>query len=246
MTPTNHDASKVLLGSTGSSEKDVSMEPGDPAVCKAGFVVKRGSDGAVAKGGAAGSLLGVSLGGTLSDTEKVAVCRNGLKVPVRLKDDNVFASLEVEDLTFTAKARGVAGNDVTIALVDGGTAGAETVEVDGNDVIVNMDDGVSTAQQIADALEASDEAMEILGVEITGTAGDAVAAFAEDALEGGTDAFAWVVVGAAVETDTDTGEAVENDEATGGVYASGVLDGIDPTTGQFEAYVALVDMTGGL
>ena len=127
MTPTNHDASKVLLGSTGSSERDVSFEPGDPAVCKAGFALKRGSDGAVAKGGAAGSLLGVSLGGTLSDTEKVAVCRNGLKVPIRLKDDNVFASIKKGDITFTALARGVEGNDITIAFTDTEDAGDEAL-----------------------------------------------------------------------------------------------------------------------
>lgn len=247
MTPTNHDASKVLLGTTGSSAKDVSCEPGDPAVCKAGLAVTRGSDSALDLGGAAGSFLGVSAGRSLSDTDKCAVVRTGLRVPMRLKDDNVFSSLVVGDLTFTAKARGVAGDSVTIALVDGGTAGSETVDVDGNDVVVNMDDGVSTAQEIADAINASEEALALLGVEIAeGEEASAQDAAAEAPLEGGTDAFAWVEVGAAVDVDGTTGEACEDDEATGAIYASGVLSGVDPLTGEVVCYAALVDMIGGL
>lgn len=247
MGPTNHDASKVLLGSVGSNERDISCEPGDPEVCKAGLAVSRGSDGALDVGGAAGSFLGVSAGRSLSDTEKCAVVRAGMRVPIRLKDDNVFASLEQGDLTFTAKARGTAGNSVTVALVDGGTAGAETVEVVGSDIVVNMDDGVSTAQQIVDALEASEDAMALIGVAIAeGEEDTAQDAFAEDALEGGTDAFSWVAIGAAVEIDGTTGEATDDDEASGAVYASGVLSGVDPITGAVVCYAALVDMVGGL
>lgn len=250
MTPTNHDATKILLGSTGSSEREVSFEPGDPAVAKAGLAVTRGSDGALDVGGAAGSFLGVSAGRSLSDTEKCAVVRTGLRVPMRLKDDNVFAELEAAELTFTSKLRGTAGNAITVALVDDGTAGGETVEVEGTDIVVHMEDDESTgssAAQIAAALEASEAAMALISVAISeGDEAVKQAAFAEDALEGGVDAFAWVEIGAAVEVDGTTGEATENDEATGGVYASGVLEGVDPITGQVVCYAALVDMTGGL
>lgn len=244
---TNHNASKVLLGSTGSSEREASQEPGDPAVCKAGLAVTRGSDGALDLGGAAGSFLGVSAGRSLSDTEKCAVIRTGLRVPMRLKDDNVFASIVKAELTFTSKLRGVAGNAITIAFTDGGTAGSETVAVDGTDIVVTGDSTVSTAQEIADALEASEEAMALIGVAISdGDEAVAQTAFVEDALEGGTDAFAWVEIGAAVEVDGDTGEATEDDEATGAIYASGVLEGVDPITGTVVCYAALVDMSGGL
>lgn len=247
MTPTNHDSTKVLLGSTGSNVRDVSYEPGDPAVCKAGLVVTRGSDGALDLGGAAGSMLGVSAGKSLSDTEKCAVVRTGLRVPIRLKDDNVFAAITKGDLTFTSKLRGVAGNAITITFADGGTAGSETVAVDGTDIVVTGDSETSTAQEIADALEASEEAMALIGVAIAeGEESTAQTAFAEDALEGGTDAFAWVEIGAAVEIDGTTGEATDDDVATSGVYASGVLSGVDPLTGAVECYAALVDMPGGL
>lgn len=247
MTPTNHDANKILLGTTGSSEREASFEPGDPAVCKAGLAVSRGSDGVLDLGGAAGSFLGVSLGRSLSDTEKCAVLRTGLRVPMRLKDEGVFSSLVQGNLTFTAKEKGVDGDNITIALVDGGTAGSETVDVTGTDIVVNMDDGVSTAQQIADALEASEEAMALIGVEIAeGEEATAQAAFAEDALENGADSYPYVEVGAAVDVDGSTGEACSDDEATGGVYASGVLSGIDPLTGEEVCKAALVDMTGGL
>ena len=247
MTPTNHDSSKVLLGSVGSSERDISCEPGDPEVAKAGLAVSRGSDSELDVGGAAGSFLGVSAGRSLSDTEKCAVVRAGLRVPMRLKDEGEFASLVQGDLTFTAIEKGVAGNSITVALVDGGTAGDEEVTVTDTDIVVSMDDGVSTAQQIADALEASEEAMALIGVAIAeGEEATAQAAFAEDALEGGLDSYPYVEVGAAVEVDGTTGEACSDDEATGGVYASGPLKAIDPMTGQQDGYAALVDMVGGL
>jgi hypothetical protein len=247
---TNHDANKVLLGSTGSNIKDISFEPGDPAVCKAGLAVKRGSDGVIALGGAAGSFLGVSLGGSLSDTEKCAVLRTGKKVPLRLQDDNVFASLVKAELTFTAKTlRGTLGHDISITFVDQG-AGAVTVSVDGLSIEVGMDDTSetgSTAAQIKAAIEANAEAHALIEVEISEGDEDVVQDdFAEDNLENGVDAFSWVEVGAAVEVDADTGEACEDDEATGGVYASGVLEAVNPTTGAFECYAAYVDMVGGL
>lgn len=247
MTPTNHDASKVLLGSVGSNERDITCEPGDPSVAKAGLVVSRGSDSELDVGGSAGSFLGVSAGRSLSDTEKCAVVRCGLRVPIRLQDDNEFSELVVGDLTITSKLRGTAGDAITIALVDGGTAGDEEVTVEGTDIVVSMDDGVSTAQEIADALEASEDAMALIGVAIAeGEESTAQDAAAEDNLAGGVDAFSWVEIGAAVEVDGTTGEACEDDEASGGVYASGPLNAIDPITGQQDGYAALVDMVGGL
>jgi hypothetical protein len=250
MTPTNHDSSKVLLGTTGSSVRDVSCEPGDPSVCKAGLAVTRGSDGELDVGGAAGSFLGVSLGKNLSDTEKCAVLRTGLRVPVKLKDDNVFASLVKAELTFTAKTlRGTEGHDISITFVDDG-AGAVEVSVDGLAITVEMDDTAETGSTAADikaAIEANAEAHALISVEISEGDEDVVQDdFVEDFLENGVDAFAWVVIGDPVEIDGTTGEATEDDEATSAVYASGVLDAIDPLTGAQDGYAALVDMVGGL
>ena len=183
MTPTYHDPNKVLLGATQSSERDITCEDADPATFKAGLAVRRASDGKLSL--SSGGLIGVSLGRSLSDTVKTAVARTGLRVPVQLTDEGVAAALTEEDLTFTARQKGVEGNDISIALVTGGTAGAEVVTVDGLDIEVEIEGGVSTATQVKAALDNSPEAMALIEVTISGTASDAQAAFAKDNLEGG-------------------------------------------------------------
>jgi hypothetical protein len=57
--------------------------------------------------------------------------------------------------------------------------------------------------------------------------------------------FDYVVVGQPVEVSATTGKAVSDDVATGAIYVSGPLKGIDPIT-KAEIDVALVDMGGGL
>lgn len=57
--------------------------------------------------------------------------------------------------------------------------------------------------------------------------------------------FAYVVIGQPVEVSATTGKAVSDGDATGAIYASGPLKGIDPIT-KAEIDVALVDMAGGL
>lgn len=84
------------------------------------------------------------------------------------------ASLAVQDITYTAVANlGAEGNDITIAYTAGGTAGEEVVTVAGTAISVEIEDGVSTATEVLAAVEASAEAMALVGAAITGTAGDA-------------------------------------------------------------------------
>lgn len=104
--------------------------------------------------------------------------------------EGVKASIVKDDLTFTAKAIGAAGNDITIRLVTGGTAGSEVVTVVDKAISVSMDSGVSTAQQIANALNASEDAMALISVAVaSGQGGSAQTAFAYDNLENGLDAI---------------------------------------------------------
>jgi hypothetical protein len=101
----------------------------------------------------------------------------------------VKASLVVQDLTYTAKNGGEAGNLISVEYLDTGTAGAEVVTVTSNKISVSMEDGVSTATQVKAAVDGSAAAMLLVGVTISGTAGDAQVALAEDFLENGAGQF---------------------------------------------------------
>lgn len=67
----------------------------------------------------------------------------------------VKASLKIQDITYEAVAEGTAGNSITINYNSGGTAGSEVVGVVGSAITVTMEDGVSTADDIRDAIEDS-------------------------------------------------------------------------------------------
>lgn len=240
-----HNSSKVLMGSHGSSDIESTCENADPATYVAGLAV-RSSGGGLSL--SSGRLIGVSLGKSLSDTKKTSVCRTGNFIPVQITDEGVQASLIKNDLTFTAVEKGEDGNDISITFVDDG-AGAVEVTVDGTDIVVEMDDTAltgSTAAAIAAALEASEEAMALISVEVAEGEEDTVqAAFSIDNLESGEDSFPYVVIGQPLEVSATTGKAVSDDVLTGAIYVSNPMKGIDPIT-KDEIDVALIDMGGGL
>lgn len=66
----------------------------------------------------------------------------------------IQASITIQDLFFEAIQVGEAANDVTIEYIGGGTAGSEVVSNIGLDITVQIEDGVSTAQNVKDALDA--------------------------------------------------------------------------------------------
>jgi hypothetical protein len=70
-------------------------------------------------------------------------------------DDDILkkATVTIAEMTFTAYLEGFDGNDISIELVTGGTAGSEVVTVTTDLISVSMDDGVSTADQIKAALD---------------------------------------------------------------------------------------------
>lgn len=79
-----HDASKVQLGSSQSSNKSIDNFPADPATFVAGLVVCAAADGGLSLATADGSRVGVSMGRSLSDTKRTAVARSGLRIPVKV------------------------------------------------------------------------------------------------------------------------------------------------------------------
>lgn len=94
-----HNTSKVQMGTTQSSYKEVTNYPGS-AVLEAGLVAHAKSDGTVTKAKADGSPVGVSLGKDLAHTTRTAVVRKGLRVPLKLKsgfNPTIGAAVEIDD-----------------------------------------------------------------------------------------------------------------------------------------------------
>jgi len=77
----------------------------------------------------------------------------------------------VQDITYSALA--VGQSPVTVNYIPGGSAGSEVVTVSGNNIVVKIQSGVSTATQVLAAINASAAALAIVSASITGTAGTA-------------------------------------------------------------------------
>lgn len=96
------------------------------------------------------------------------------------------ALLVKASLTFTAKKAGVPGNDITLAFITGGVAGAEVVTVVGTAISVSMAAATSTATQLKTALDANAAAAALITTAIaSGQGATAQAAFAATHLAGG-------------------------------------------------------------
>jgi hypothetical protein len=101
---------------------------------------------------------------------------------------------EAEDsnLTFTARERGAAGNDITVAFVVDGADTELSVVVDDMDIVINVatdseSAATSTAAEVAEAVEAETG---IVTIALEDEGAGVVEALAETNLSGGTD---WVV-----------------------------------------------------
>lgn len=89
-----------------------------------------------------------------------------------------FATLVASGITYLAKTMGAAGNSITIALVAGGTAGAEVVTVTGTAISVQIESAVSTRTQVKTAIDGNTAAAALISVSVAsgGTAATLVAA----------------------------------------------------------------------
>lgn len=81
-----HNPNQVLMGSTNSSDKAATNYAADPADFPAGTAVRLDSSGELSTTLADGLLVGVSLGESLSKTERLSVCRSGEGVPLKLTE----------------------------------------------------------------------------------------------------------------------------------------------------------------
>jgi hypothetical protein len=104
-----HDPTKVVLGSTQSSFKTVDNKAGS---IEAGKVAVQKSDGTVTTTLADGSLLGVSLGKSLSDTARMAIVKRGAGVPILIDafTPTIGAQVQVHATSGIAVASGTAVN----------------------------------------------------------------------------------------------------------------------------------------
>lgn len=102
-----------------------------------------------------------------------------------VKRDAVKASKVIQDITYTALKGGEGGNAISIQYANTGTAGAETVVVNGNAIVVGIQSGTSTATQINAAVGGSAAAMALITKAITGTGGTAQVTAASTPLLGG-------------------------------------------------------------
>lgn len=97
------------------------------------------------------------------------------------------ASLQVQEILYTAKTAGTAGNSISITYTDTATAGSESASATGSAITVEIDSTTSTATQVAAALQASAPVMALIDYAIdTGQGAVAQETFATDNLEGGT------------------------------------------------------------
>lgn len=110
-----HNSSKVQMGSVGSNIKNVVNVAADPATFPAGLVVHLKSDNTISLAAADGSKVGVSLGASLSGTKRVAICIEGVDVPIQVDPTGPFvpvlgAQVEVSATTGKAVASGTGVN----------------------------------------------------------------------------------------------------------------------------------------
>lgn len=134
-----HDATKVLMGTTRSSVKEVDNRKGTIA---AGLAVRLKSDDTIVVTSADGNLLGISLGKSLSDTARTAIVRKGLQVPIKLasgfSNPTVGGQVAVSDTTGEAKAYTGSGDTYVNAVY---ASGALTgVQEDGTEISVALID----------------------------------------------------------------------------------------------------------
>ncbi len=109
----SHSATTVYMGSHQSSAIEVDNMAGARATFLAGLCVHLKSDGTLSLAVADGSKIGISMGRSLSDHDRVSIARKGLRVPVLLANSftpTVGAQVQISTTTGKAVASGTAVN----------------------------------------------------------------------------------------------------------------------------------------
>ncbi len=267
-----HDATKMLLGTTQSSDKPgTTVYSSDPATFLAGTACRLGSDSLLTLTKGSNKFVGISLGRSLSDIKKTSVLRAGSRVPIRLALKTARSTVTISSYTNlvsgTPDVLSINGTDFT-AQAGAATPGTGTFQA------------ATSNNATAASLAAQINSHAVVGILVRATALSAVVTVS--AIEPGVDGNAitivytnndvgvgitlgnatgghlnsgsasssdinFVTMGTNVYIDDATGVATENlyaSTVSDAVYVSGVLDGI--TEAGTTVPVALVDMIGGL
>jgi hypothetical protein len=271
----SHDATKLVLGATQSSEKDISVFNSDPATYLAGLAVSQSSvAGALSLLATAGMRCGISLGKSLSDSKKTAVARTGLRVPLlgHLKRSSGV-------ITISSYANLVSGTDDSItvgatvftAQVGAATLGQATFQAATSNAATAISlaaqiNAHATASTLVYAVVTSSGVVTLYSkVEGAGTGNDVALAYTDNdtnvgavlsgltagKLSGGSDTIsdiAYIVKGAKAYINRTTGKA--DVAMTGFSTISDATYVSGPLTGiaedASEVAACLVDMPGGL
>jgi hypothetical protein len=132
-----HDSTKVLLGQTQSSFKNVDSLAG---AIPAGKIVRLHDDSTLSIAAADGAALGISLGRSLSDTSFTAICRKGTRVPVLLTaafTPTIGAQVAIHDTTGIAATKDGSSTYVNAVYVSGVLTG---IDEDGEEADVALID----------------------------------------------------------------------------------------------------------
>lgn len=98
----------------------------------------------------------------------------------------VAASKKIQDILYTAKTAGAAGNDITVTYADTNTGDAATVSVSSSAISVSIDAGVTKASTIASAIAAHGSASVLVDAVVdAGDEDDTQTAQSSTSLEGG-------------------------------------------------------------
>lgn len=110
-----HSATTVYMGAHGSNVMESDNWSGDAATFLAGLCCHLDDDGDLDLTAAAGGKLGISLGKSLSDHNRISVARQGLKIPILLTNGftpTVGAQVEISTTTGKAVTSGTAVNAI--------------------------------------------------------------------------------------------------------------------------------------
>jgi len=80
-----------------------------------------------------------------------------------------YGKLVEQDLTYDAVGIGASGNKISMVYTGGATAGSEVVVVNGNDISIQVESGVSTAGQVKTAYDAVSAATDLATCTVSGT-----------------------------------------------------------------------------
>lgn len=117
-----HNPNQMLMGATQSNVKEVTNKKG---TIEAGLLVRLKSDDTISLAKADGEVLGISLGRDMSDTGRTAICRKGLRVPVKLATDfNPTIGAPVSFSDTTGEAVGSGGTALNAVFVSGRLGGS--------------------------------------------------------------------------------------------------------------------------